>query len=115
MFNFVAVKATTTPKSRNGTDNMKYYVYYCTPVESILDEYRKDGKFHEAVFETKQQAIDYVNAETEGEQEVCPDDNTIGHNTNFWFEVYEDDMITEDGDLKDPIFTSNSYYHRNGK
>lgn len=87
-----------------------YNVYISCPIESTFYEYILDGHFYPASFDTLEEAIALVDRETRGRLKVDSRDNTLDHNTHYWFEVY-DGLPIEDDVGKEPVFISDSYYY----
>lgn len=62
-----------------------------------------------AIFETLEEAKSYVESQTKGNQELCSEDTDNGNNL-FCYEIYEGEMMDEEGNLNDPVFESKIYY-----
>ena len=79
----------------------KFIVYLCTPVEEREDK----------TFASLELAIRYAEQETEGCTQLDPRDTDNGNN-HFWFDIYEDWVISDDGmELNNPVWSSKKYYN----
>ena len=79
----------------------KFIVFYCTPVEESEDK----------TFTSLEFAKRYIELETAGCTELDPRDTDNGNN-HFWFDVYEDWAVSDDGmELNNPVYTSKKYYN----
>lgn len=75
-----------------------YKVFHCTPVE----------EFEIYTAETLDQAIEWVEKQTEGLEEVDERDNT---DVNWiWYDIYEGDPIDENAELVELAWSSYKFY-----
>lgn len=78
---------------------MEYNVYLCDPV----------GGIQVAAFMFRHEAEWYVRESINGKMPVDPRDTDNGNN-HYWLEIYHGEPVGDDGELKDPIFTSAKVY-----
>ena len=63
-----------------------------------------------AIFSSIKEAKEYIDKETNGHKKLDLKDIDNGNN-HFWYEVYEDYVINDNGEYGNEVYESDGYYY----